>query len=134
MPNIDMDFAVYGGPDGFNELDIDAGETVNIGQNEACGENPATGDARRLVDGDAFVGFAEAERVIGAAGDGRVRLRDKCMPLLTIAGVAKTDRGATVYALGPNSFSLTPTAAPSLPVGTVHRVPETGKAYVKVDV
>jgi len=125
MPKLDLDEAAY---NGRNEFDILAGVTEMF-QGNAVGEEAASGDARPLVAGDAFLGFVEAYRNT-AEGDTRVRVKDRGVFLLNIPGVAKTDRGATVHATDEVSFALAGTS----PIGTVHRFDRADWAWVKIDV
>jgi len=70
----------------------------------------SSGNARPLVAGDRFVGFAEskADNSAGAAGAMRVRVRRWGLIRLSVTGVtALTDVGSLVYASDDNAFTLT---------------------------
>jgi hypothetical protein len=70
----------------------------------------SSGNARPLVAGDKFVGFAEhiADNSAGAAGAVRVRVRRFGLIRLPVTGVtALTDVGSLVYASDDNTFTLT---------------------------
>lgn len=114
-----------------NEFDMKA--SVICEQSEAVSVN-AAGDAGPLVAGEAFVGFTEAFRDNSAGAIGAERVRTKTAPLfeLTIVGVTKADFGASVYASGPNTYTLT--AGGNSLVGTVHQATGTDRAFVKVEV
>jgi len=69
-----------------------------------------SGNARPLVAGDKFVGFAESKKdnSTGAAGALRVRVRRYGVVRLAVTGVAAlTDVGALVYASDDATFTLT---------------------------
>ncbi len=75
----------------------------------AVGDN-ASGYARPLVAGDPFLGFAESQvdNSLGAAGDRRVRVRERGKVQIPVTGVtAITDIGADVFASDDDTFTLT---------------------------
>lgn len=69
-----------------------------------------------------FAGIAlrEADNEGGASGDKTVRVRQRGHISIAVVGAAGVgDRGATVYATGPNAFSLT--AGANTAIGKVER-------------
>lgn len=104
-----------------------------IYQGAAVGEN-ASGYARPLVAGDAFLGFADrtVDNSAGAAGDKRVRVKTRGRVTLPITSIAITanDR-PPVYASDDDTFTLTATSN-SL-IGFVSRWIATGSVVVEFD-
>lgn len=91
----------------YNDLPVDA--AVEIFEGSALGENASTGNARPLVNGDTFLGFAAngVDNLSGSAGDKVVRVRQRGIVKLdvtTVAGAA--DLGAAVNATDDNTFLL----------------------------
>lgn len=104
-----------------------------IYEGAAVGEN-ASGYARPLQGGDAFLGFAEAkvDNSSGSAGDKRVRVRTRGRVKLAISALAITanDRPA-VYASDDDTFTLSSTS--NSHIGWVSRWMETGYGMVEFD-
>lgn len=101
-----------------NEYPVVASDIIYEGA--AVGLN--AGNARPLVAGDAFAGFAEApvDNSAGAAGDKRVRVKERGKIEVPVTGVTGiTDVGSSVYASDDDTFTLTATGN-SL-IGTVVR-------------
>lgn len=101
-----------------------------IFEGAAVGEN-ASGYARPLVAGDAFLGFAErkADNSAGAAGAVRVRVKTRGRIKLAVASLAITDNDrVAVYASDDNAFTKTPTA--NSKIGWVSRFISTGIGIV----
>jgi len=105
-----------------------------IYEGAAVGEN-ASGYARPLEAGDAFLGFAvdKADNAAGAAGDKNVTVKTRGRAKLAVAGataVTANDRPA-VYASDDNTFTLTSTSN-SL-IGYVSRWISSGVCIVEFD-
>lgn len=80
-----------------------------IFEGAAVGENASTGEARPLVNGDVFLGFAaaKADNTGGAAGDVLVRVRKRGTVKLSVATVAGIlDLGDGVNATDDDTFTL----------------------------
>jgi hypothetical protein len=107
---------------------------VRIFEGSAVGIDAATGYARPLVAGDAFVGFAESEanNTSGASGDIRVRVRTAGEVVLAIAALAITNVEAPVYASDDGTFTLTATG--NSYVGKVLRWLATGSGVISFNV
>lgn len=90
----------------INELPVIANDIIYEGA--AVGDN-ASGYMRPLVAGDPFRGFAESkvDNTGGSAGDKNVRLRIAGLVKLTIASIAITDVGKSVWASDDATFTLT---------------------------
>lgn len=102
-----------------NHLPVVAADIIYEGA--AVGENGA-GYFRPLEAGDAFAGFAleQADNSSGAAGDRKVRLRQRGVIVLPITGAAAvTDEGSTVYASDDDTLTLT--ASTNTAIGKVLR-------------
>lgn len=82
------------------------------------------GNARALVAGDPFAGFASegVDNSTGAAGAKRVKVGRKGVVKLAVTGVTGvlSDIGATVYASSDNDFTLTSTS--NTAIGKVARI------------
>ena len=115
----------------INSMPVIAADIVYEGS--AVGEG-AGGNARPLVAGDPFRGFAEskADNAAGAAGDVRVRVRTKGLVELAISALAITDVGKDVYASDDDTFTLTQGA--NTRIGNVHRWVSTGKGVIAFEV
>lgn len=103
----------------FNEIPVVATDIIYEGA--AVGLD-GSGNARPLVAGDQFVGFAESkvDNSAGAAGDKNVRVRERGKIELSVTGVtAATDVGDSVYASDDDTFTLTPST--NSRIGKVHR-------------
>ena len=115
---------VYGDIPVLNAVDIYAG---------AClGESASSGNARQLVDGDAFLGFATAEALnsAGAVGDVNVRVRKKGIVKLAVGGtLTDDDLNAAVYATDSNTFSKTDTGTDTQ-IGKIDRFIDASTAMV----
>jgi len=103
-----------------------------IYEGAAVGEN-ASGYARPLAAGDAFLGFAEsqADNATGTAGATNVRVRTRGKVQLAVAGataVTANDR-PLVYASDDNTFTLT--ASTNSIVGRVSRWVSSGVCIVE---
>ena len=110
-----------------NEIPVIASDILYEGS--AVGDN-GSGYARPLVAGDPFRGFVESkvDNSTGAAGDKRVRLRNRGLVELSISSLAITDVGKAVYASDDNAFTLT--KGSNTCIGHVHRWVETGKGII----
>ena len=108
-----------------------------IYKHAAVGINSA-GYARPLnaSEGDAFAGFAEAkvDNSAGAAGDKRVRCKDKGYVVLTVENVVITSVGAAVYAYDDDTFTLQTGSPTGTLIGWVSRFVSAGVAVVEFDV
>lgn len=113
------------------DLPVDADVTIYKGA--FVGLNPATGYARPLTAGDAFVGIAyqSADNSFtgNAAGGITVRLHQNLDIIHPITGVAIADLGASAYASADDSLTLTPTG--NSPVGRVVAIESSGVARVR---
>ena len=85
-----------------------------------------------LAAGETFVGVAEetVDNSAGAAGDLKVRLKTEGRYLLTGAGFAQADIGATVYA--EDDQTVTKTAGTSAPVGQIDEFVSATQVWVKL--
>jgi hypothetical protein len=94
----------------------------------------SSGNARPLVAGDVFLGFADeqADNTGGAAGAINVMVRRKGAVQVTISGVTASNTGAKVYASADDTFTLT--VGTNTLVGVVRSVPVTGTAFIDYDV
>jgi hypothetical protein len=102
-----------------NEFPVIAADIIYEGA--AVGLDSA-GNARPLVAGDQFVGFAEAkvDNSAGLAGAKTVRVWYRGATQLAVVGAsALTDVGSAVYASDDNTFTLT--EASNSRIGRVHR-------------
>lgn len=92
----------------YQDYGIIASDTIYEGA--AVGDNGA-GNARPLVAGDEFLGFAERQvaNESGSASAKQVRIRTSGHVKLTVTGAAAiTDRGKVVYATDDATFTLVP--------------------------
>lgn len=104
-------YADDGGP-APQDMPIIASDIIYEGA--AVGESASTGNARPLVGGDSFVGFAyaKADNSAGAVGDVNVRLRQRGEVKLTVTGVtADDDFGIAIYASDDDTFTTTASGA-----------------------
>lgn len=99
----------------------------------AIGAVAGTGHTRRLVAGDAFVGFAvaKADNSAGAAAAINVEAVECGDIELTVSGVVITDVNQPVYATDDNAFTMSPVSSSF--VGFVKRFVSTGVAVVAFD-
>ncbi len=102
------EFSDDGGP-AYNDIPMIASDTIYEGA--AVGESSSTGNARPLVAGDAFLGFATAQATNGATiGAVTVRVRQRGTVKLTVTGVtADDDLGVAVYASDDAVFTTAST-------------------------
>lgn len=94
----------------YGDVPMIADEIIYAGA--ACGESSSTGNARPLVAGDTFLGFAtaKADNAGGAIGDVNVRVRQKGIVKLTIAGTLTDDHlNVAIYASDDNAFTTAST-------------------------
>ncbi len=93
----------------------------------------AAGYGRQLVALDPFAGFAEMHVNNTSATDGadRMPVKRSGTVVLTISGVAVTDKGATVYASDSQTFTLA--NAGNTAIGTVVRYVAANTALVAFD-
>lgn len=91
------------------------------------------GNARPLVAGDRFAGFADstADNSLGAAGAINVKVRERGKIRLPVTGVVAGSVGAKVYASDDDTF--TTTAASNSLIGSVVRVIQAGVAIVQFE-
>lgn len=104
----------------YNDIPVISSDVIYEGA--AVGESASTGNARPLVAGDTFLGFAtaKADNSSGAVGDTYVRVRQKGMVKLTVTGVsADDDLGTTIYASDDATF--TTTVGSNTPIGKLAR-------------
>lgn len=104
--------------EGYNSLPVAA--TTKIYGGAAVGDS--SGNARGLVAGDKFHGFAEeqADNSAGGAGDIKVRVRTSGRIVLPVTGVSGVgDIGKTVYASDDGTFTLTKST--NSPIGRIVR-------------
>jgi hypothetical protein len=114
----------------FEDYPVVANDIIYGGA--AVGIEAVGGNARPLVAGDAFVGFADspADNTGGAAAAIRVRTRKRgAIPLPVTGVVATTLPGAAVYASDDDTFTLT--ASTNSFIGRVSRVVSAGNAIVE---
>lgn len=104
-----------------------------IYEGAAVGAEAASGNARPLVAGDAFLGFAEvnADNSAGGAGAARVRCVKRGAFKLTVAGVVATSVKAKVYASDDDTFTLT--VGSNSYIGRVLEFVSAGVAIVEFD-
>ncbi len=91
----------------IGELPVIAADIIYEGA--ALGDN-ASGYARPLVAADPFLGFAErkVDNSTGAAGDKKVRVRERGKVIVPVVGVTGVgDVGTAVYASDDDTFTLT---------------------------
>lgn len=94
----------------LNDVPVIASDIIYEGA--AVGESSSTGNARPLVAGDVFLGFAvaKADNSSGSVGDTYVRVRQKGIVKLTVTGVtADDDLGIAVYASDDDTFTTSST-------------------------
>lgn len=115
-------------------IDLGVDDNVNIYKGAFVGLNAATGYARPLVAGDAYLGlaYAQADNTVAGhtAGGIDVRLHQNVDVVHTLSGVALTDIGAVVYASDDGTLTLT--AAGNSRVGRVVAVEGTNLARVRL--
>ncbi len=116
----------------LNSLPMVATDIIYEGA--AVGIVAASGNARPLNAGDAFVGFCiqNADNATGSAGDVRVQVKTHGEVQLPVTNVAATDIGKPVYASDDDTFVLTATG--NSYIGKVKRYVSTGVAVVAFDV
>jgi len=114
------------------ELGVD--DNVVIYKGALVGLNAATGYARPLVAGDAFVGLAyrQADNTVAGhtAGGVSVKLHQNIDAVLPLSGVSVTDIGAEVYA--SDDATLTLTATGNSRIGRIVAVEGSGLARVRL--
>lgn len=95
----------------LNDIPMIASDTIYAGS--AVGESSSTGNARPLVGGDAFLGFAVAQVTNGGTiGANNVRVRQKGVVKLAVTGItADDDLGVAVYASDDDTFTTTASGA-----------------------
>jgi hypothetical protein len=113
-----------------NDLPVIAADIIYEGA--AVGEN-TSGYMRPLEAGDPFQGFAvrKVDNAAGAAGAVNVRLRQRGIVRLAVAGVntiANGNDGTAVYASDDDTFTLTSTS--NSRIGNVYRFISSGHAWV----
>ncbi len=125
----DVDIKFYSSNE-LIDLPVEAGAVIYKGA--LVGINAATGYARPLVAGDAFVGLAyrKADNSGGSAGDKTVRLFQGIDIVATISGVSQTDVGSIVYA--SDDATLTLTATSNSRVGRIVAIEGTDLARVRL--
>jgi len=114
----------------INDLPVVASDIIY--QGAAVGIS--SGNARPLVAGDPFAGFAQAkaDNASGSAGDIKVSVIQRGRIELAVTGVtAVTDIGKPVYASDDNTFTLT--ASTSTMIGKIVRHVASTKAIVEFD-
>ncbi|HEX7050361.1 MAG TPA: hypothetical protein VF188_09185 [Longimicrobiales bacterium] len=106
-----------------------------IYEGAAVGLEAASGNARPLVAGDKFLGFAEqnVDNSLGSAGEKRVRVIERGKIEVPIAGLAATNVGDPVYASDDNTFTLSDGAGANSFIGRVARFVEAGVGVVAFD-
>lgn len=94
----------------LNDIPMIASDTIYEGA--AVGESSSTGNARPLVAGDNFLGFAVAQVTNGSTiGENTVRVRQRGVVELTVTGVtADDDLGIAVYASDDATFTTASTS------------------------
>lgn len=107
--------------------------TTIIFEGAAVGED-GNGDARPLVAGDAFLGFAEkkVDNRAGAAGDINVRVKTKGKIKAAVDSLAVTDNDRPVVCMSDDD-TFTLTVAGNSPIGSVSRWISTGHGIVEFD-
>lgn len=92
----------------FNEYPVKADEIMF--KAAAAGEDAATGYARALVAGDAFLGHIHAKRDATGLADGDLRVKchgpNRYRQPVTISGVAITNLSEAVYMSDDNTYTL----------------------------
>jgi hypothetical protein len=115
----------------YEEYPVIASDIIFEGS--AVGEN-ASGYARPLVAGDAFLGFAEAkaDNSAGSAGDINVRVltRGRVVAAITSLAITANDR-PLVYMSDDDVFTLTSTS--NSKIGSVSRWLATGSGVIEFD-
>lgn len=113
----------------LNHIPVIAAEIIYEGA--AVGEVAASGHARPLQGGDAFLGFAErkADNSAGAATDIDVTVRTHGRVQLPIATLAAVDVGVPIYASDDNTFTKTSTS--NTKIGTCIRFVSSGVGIVE---
>lgn len=93
----------------YNDVPMIASDTIYEGA--AVGESSSSGNARPLVAGDAFLGFATAQVTNGSTvGENTVRVRQRGIVKLTVTNVsADDDLGIAVYASDDATFTTAST-------------------------
>ena len=111
-----------------NSLPVIAADIIY--QGSAVGDD-GTGNARPLVAGDSFRGFARfrADNASGLVGAVRVDLNTRGWIRLAIAGLALTDVGKDVFASDDDTFTLT--QGGNTRIGYVYRFESTGYGIVR---
>ena len=102
-----FEFNDDGGP-ALGEIPLIASDIIYEGA--AVGESSSTGNARPLVGGDTFLGFAaaKADNASGAIGAVNVRVYQRGVVKLAVTGItADDDLGVAVYASDDNTFTTT---------------------------
>jgi len=91
----------------LNDVPMIASDTIYAGA--AVGESSSTGNARPLVAGDTFLGFAVATVTnTSTIGDYTVRVRQRGVVKLDVTGIsADDDLGTAVYASDDDTFTTT---------------------------
>lgn len=103
----------------IGEIPVIAADIIYEGA--AVGDN-GSGYARPLAAADPFLGFAEStvDNSAGAAGDKRVRVRERGKVVLAVVGASGVgDVGEVVYASDDDTFTLT--SSGNTPIGKVAR-------------
>lgn len=106
-----FEYSSDGGP-ALNDIPMIASDIIYEGA--AVGESSSTGNARPLVGGDVFLGFAtaKADNSAGAIGAVNVRVIQRGTVQLTVTGVsADDDLGVAVYASDDATFTTTASGA-----------------------
>jgi len=96
----------------LNDIPLIASDIIYRGA--AIGESSSTGNARPLVGGDAFLGFAyaKADNASGAIGAVNVKAIQRGAVQLVVTGVtADDDLGVAVYATDDDTFTTTASGA-----------------------
>ncbi|MDX6481725.1 MAG: hypothetical protein QOG85_2235 [Gaiellaceae bacterium] len=106
---------------------------ISIFEGSGVGKD-GSGNARQLVAGDVFMGFALAkvDNSAGAAGDKQVRLKHRGrLGSVTVTGLAATSVGVAVYMSDGGTFTLTVGA--NSKIGVVARIVSATQADVDFD-
>lgn len=113
----------------YTDLPVVAADVIY----EGAAVGTTSGNARPLVAGDRFAGFADgtADNALGAAGAIKVKVRERGKIQLPVTGVVAGSLGAKVYASDDDTFTLTATSN-SL-IGYVTRVVQAGVAVVQFE-
>lgn len=100
---------IYGPVSPNDRLELPVKASTKIQQGSAVGD--ASGLARKLVAGDAFMGFAEQVADNSSGADSAIRvtvIARGVLKRISITGVASVDdHGATVYMSDDDVFTLT---------------------------